>query len=120
MYLRPTYALAIALAAWNFGAFIYPHAHASADPVLVLAQKIDRELPKDATIYYAAFSPDDWYLDYFAPGRSWLKLNGPPAQEGAICLETTALAGNPGVPFNRTWQLVNAQHNIRLACRIPP
>jgi hypothetical protein len=118
-YVPPRFAWAIALAAWNFGAFIYPHAHASADPMLVLAQKIDRELPKNATIYYAAFSPDDWYLDYFAPGRTWLKLSNPPAQ-GTVCFETTALATNPAVPVNRTWELVNPQHNIRLVCRIPP
>lgn len=118
-YLPTRYALAVALAAWNFGAFIYPHSHASADPVLVLAQKIDRELPKNATIYYAAFSPDDWYLAYFAPGRKWIKLNGEIA-EGASCFDTTALASNPGVPTNRTWELVNTQHNIRLACRIGP
>jgi hypothetical protein len=119
-YLRPSYALAIAMAAWNFGAFIYPHSHAAADPVLVLAQKIDRQLPKNARVYYAAFSPDDWYLDYFAPGRNWLKLNGSPAENGTICFETTALAANPGLAVNRTWELVNAQHDIRLACRIPP
>jgi len=68
--------IALAMAGWNFGAFIYPHAHASADPVLALAEKINRELPKNAIIYYRAFSPDDWYLDYFAPGRTWLKLAG--------------------------------------------
>ena len=119
-YLRPNYAFAIAIAAWNFGAFIYPHAQASADPVLALAQKINRELPKKATIYYAAFSPDDWYLDYFAPGRTWLKLNGAVAAEGTVCLETTALASKGPVETNRTWELVNAQHNIRLACRIAP
>lgn len=118
-YIPVRYGMAVALAAWNFGAFIYPHSHASADPVLTLAQRIDRELPKHATIYYSAFSPDDWYLDYFAPGRTWLRLNNP-AAEGTICFETTALASHPGAPVNRTWELVNAQHNIRLACRIVP
>lgn len=118
-YVPPKFALTTAIAAWNFGAFIYPHAHASADPVLVLAQKIDRELPEDATIYYSAFSPDDWYLDYFAPGRKWTKLTALP-EKGTVCLDTTALASNPGLHVNRTWELVNAQHNIRLACRIAP
>jgi hypothetical protein len=108
--------IAIAVAAWNFAAFIYPHSHASADPVLVFAQRLDRELPKSATVYYSAFSPDDWYLDYFAPGRTWIKLDTPqPA--GSFCLETTALAAwNPPAPVTQSWWLVNAQHNIRLAC----
>jgi hypothetical protein len=109
-------AIAIAMAAWNFGAFVYPHSHASADPVLVLAQKLNRELPKNATIYYAAFSPDDWYLDYFAPGRNWIKLIGAPPP-GPFCLDTTALTAlAPGGDPTRGWKLVNSQHNIRLEC----
>ena len=115
----PSIAIAIAIAAWNFGAFIYPHAHASADPVLLLAQRIDREMPKQATVYYRAFSPDDWYLDYFAPGRTWLKLNETPAA-GPFCLDTTALtaAANRGGAAQH-WELVNSQHNIRLECFSP-
>jgi hypothetical protein len=106
----------IALAAWNFGAFIYPHAHASADPVLVLAEKINRELPKNATIYYRAFSPDDWYVAYFAPGRTWLKLNATPATS-PFCLETTALTElAPRRNATQSWQLVTGQHNVRLEC----
>ncbi len=113
-------ALAVAMAAWNFGAFIYPHSHASADPVLALSQRIDRELPHNATIYYAAFSPDDWYLDYFAPGRNWVKLTGPPTSD-AFCLETTALAAfSPGGNVAERWELVNPQHNIKLECFNPP
>lgn len=120
-YVPYRYALAIAIAAWNFGAFIYPHSHASADPVLVLAQKIDRELPPNAVIYYSAFSPDDWYLDYFAPGRKWIKLNRAQdvATRGPVCAETTALALKPPISINRHWELVNAQHNIRLGCQLP-
>ncbi len=120
---RAFVAAAVALAAWNFAAFIYAHAHAGADPVLVLAQRIDRELPRNATIYYRAFSPDDWYLDYFAPGRNWTKL--PDANELApsaalICFETTALdAFRPATLDGPKWDLVNSQHNIRLECRKP-
>ena len=109
-------AIAVAMAAWNFAAFIYPHSYASADPVLVLAQKVNRELPKNATIYYAAFSPDDWYLDYFAPGRSWIRLIGVPPP-GPFCLDTTALTAlAPGGDPTARWELVNSQHNIRLEC----
>lgn len=112
-------AIAGAIAAWNFGAFIYPHAHASADPVLMLAQRIDRELPRNATVYYAAFSPDDWYLDYFAPGRTWMKLNGMPAAD-PFCLDTTALAAfRPQPEPIARWELVNTQHTIRLECFRP-
>lgn len=113
---RAWLAIATALAAWNFGAYIYPHAHASADPVLTLAGKMDRELAKNATIYYAAFSPDDWYLDYFAPGRRWLKLTGAPAG-GPYCLETTAAAAvaRREQPTQR-WELINSRHNIRVEC----
>lgn len=109
-------AIAVAIAAWNFGAYIYPHSHAAADPVLVLAEKINRELPKDATVYYQAFSPDDWYLDYFAPGRKWVRLTRTPAT-GAFCLDATALAAlPPAVGPSLRWELVNSQHSIRLEC----
>jgi hypothetical protein len=127
-------ALAVAIAAWNFGAFIYPHSRTSADPVLVLAQTVDRQLPRNASVYYHVLAPDDWYLEYFAPGRKWLPL--PPRIEswhqlltstrGPVCLETTALdelERNPRtarmgleVDPTRRWTLVNGRHNIRLEC----
>jgi hypothetical protein len=128
-------ALAIAIAAWNFGAFIYPHSRASADPVLVFAQTLDRQLPRNATVYYRVLAPDDWYLEYFAPGRNWLPL--PPNIEswqqhllsstrGFVCLETTALdelEKNPPaaqigleIDSSRRWDLMNSKHNIRLEC----
>ncbi len=116
---------ALGLAGWNFAAFIYPHSQIRADPVLSLAKRIDQELPKSATVYYKALSPDDWYLEYFAPGRSWQPL--PPASEirpatgrEPVCFETTALPYvqaeiNPSL----RWSLVNGQHNIRLECAQP-
>lgn len=113
--------LAVALAGWNFAAFIYPHSRTEADPVLVLAQKIDRELPKDAVVYYRAFSPDDWYLDYFAPGRRWVQISkapNSPAGSGLACFETTALeVFRPEELNGPKWDLVNRQHNVRLECR---
>lgn len=114
--------LTLALASWNFGAFIYPHSQVRADPVLSLAKQIDRELPASATVYYKALSPDDWYLEYFAPGRDWRPL--PPNGElkkgkavAPVCLETTALQvmkveTDPAL----RWNLVNTQHNVRLEC----
>jgi hypothetical protein len=112
----------LGLASWNFAAFIYPHAHAEADPVLTLAKRINRELPKTATVYYKALSPDDWYLEYFAPGRRWVALGNPDQiPEGSAaapaCFESTALPyvqaeTNPSL----SWRLVNSQHNIRLEC----
>jgi hypothetical protein len=123
---RPEAYLAIAfgLAAWNFGAYIFPHSHPSADPVLALAQRIDRQLPKNATVYYEAFSPDDWYLAYFAPGRKWTKLPSalPESNGGPVCLEMTALAAYkspPEIDPNLRWDLVNRQHNVRLECLKP-
>ncbi len=129
-------ALAVAVAAWNFGVFIYPHSHASADPVLTLAQRIDRELPKHATVYYRVLDPDDWYLEYFAPGRFWSPVhvqrglaymgftNSPP---GPVCFETTALelfgndpAALAAIDPERRWDLVNSKHNIRLDCLKQP
>ncbi len=129
-------ALGVAVAAWNFGVFIYPHSHASADPVLTLAQKVDQELPKHATIYYRVLDPDDWYLEYFAPGRFWSPVNvqgrsayigftnSPP---GPVCFETTALdvlGRNPGVLAaidpERRWDLLNSKHHIRLECLKTP
>lgn len=128
------HALAVGIAAWNFGAFIYPHSHASADPVLVLAQTVNRQLPNDATIYYGALAPDDWYLEYFAPGRKWLPLSARieswqqvlRPKSGPVCLDTTALdeldksIHTPKVDFEmdpaRRWDLVDGRHNIRLEC----
>ncbi len=110
--------LALAVASWNFGAFIFPHSQSRADPVLEFAEKVNRELPKSATIYYREFVPDDWYLRYFAPGRQWIPL--PPketAAPGPVCFETTALdvVGVPGVSKLR-WALVDKGHNVELQC----
>ncbi len=130
------HALAVALAAWNFGAFIYPHSRVTADPVLVFAQTLDRQLPRNATVYYRALDPDDWYLEYFAPGRTWSPLPPRPhswqqqrrsPKAGPVCLETTALdeleknplhASQilPEIDPERRWDLVNSRHNIRLEC----
>ncbi len=125
-------ALAVALAAWNFGAFIYPHSHASADPVLSLALTVDRQLPKNATVYYRVLAPDDWYLEYFAPGRFWsplqvrsgsvyIGITNHPA--GPTCFETTALDlldKAPAVASHidpaRRWDLLDSRHRIRLEC----
>jgi len=114
----------LALAAWNFGAFIYPHAQPSADPVLQLAKTIDRELPKNATIYYRVFSPDDWYLKYFAPGRTWLEApadpgafrHGEKASEGPVCLETTALEATSIETGPLRWRLLEKGHHVKLEC----
>jgi hypothetical protein len=122
--IRAFIAFAATLGAWNFAAFIYPHSHAAADPVLMLAQKIHRELPYDATVFYRVLDPDDWYLEYFAPGREWRNL--PPdwnvkalfaSTSGPVCLETTALEGFRGaVDTTRKWDLVSGSHNVRLEC----
>jgi hypothetical protein len=113
--------IAFGLVAWNFGAFIFPHSHTSTDPVLALALRIDRQLPKNATVYYETFDPDDWYLAYFAPGRRWTKLPSPLPKStiGPVCLETTALdayKSKPAIDPNLRWDLVNRQHNVRLEC----
>lgn len=113
--------LALAIAAWNFAAFIYPHAQASADPILTLAQTIDRQLPKNAVVYYQAFDTDDWYLAYFAPGREWLPLSHELPRVASssvpVCFETTALeALKLHLNSNYKWDLVDQHHNIRLEC----
>jgi hypothetical protein len=124
-------AVSAAFAAWNFGAFAYPHSKTSVDPVLALALRLNRELPRDAVVYYSLLNADDWYLEYFAPGRTWTRLPSnlslPPAKNSApVCLETTALdqiAGDPRVKLDidphRRWDLVNKQHNVRLECLKP-
>lgn len=121
--------LAIAIAAWNFAAFVYPHSHATADPVLTLAERVNIELPKPATIYFSSFDPDDWYLAYFAPGRTWVPLpakSAPIVQQttnppgGPVCFETTALDSHPvlasHIDSTRRWYLLTPQHHIKLAC----
>ena len=114
-------ALAIALIGWNFAAFIYPRSHDTADPVLMLAEKADREMPKNARVYYRQLFPDDWYLEYFAPGRTWAPLPDTleklKLEAGPVCLETTALqASSADTDPLRRWDLVNQQHHIRLEC----
>ncbi len=118
-------AIAVSIAAWNFAAFIYPHSHASADPVLALAQTIDKQLPRNATIYYRELDADDWYLQYFAPGRHWLPMPREittaqaiaQSASGPVCLETTALdALGLHVDSPQKWDLVNNRHNVRLEC----
>jgi hypothetical protein len=111
-------ALAGAMAAWNFGVFVFPHSHVSADPVLALAKMINREMPKDATVYYSVLSPDDWYLEYFAPGRTWRRLPIEHERSGTVCVETTALdelGANSGTS-ERRWELVNSQHRVIVEC----
>ncbi|HEX4748247.1 MAG TPA: glycosyltransferase family 39 protein [Bryobacteraceae bacterium] len=109
--------IAASLAAWNFGVFIYPHSRPIADPVLVLAKRVNAELPRDATVYYRVLDPDDWYLEYFAPGRQWKPLPVDTESAGPVCLETTALNGFQGaMDPTLKWDLVNSAHNIRLEC----
>jgi hypothetical protein len=115
---------AAALAAWNFAAFIYPHAQVASDPILVLARQVNRELPRNATVYYRTLDPDDWYLEYFAPQRHWLGLPSDAdattllhATAGPVCLETTALEGFRGtIDPSLKWDLVDGSHNVRLEC----
>jgi hypothetical protein len=119
---RALVAFSAALAAWNFGAFVFPHSRSSADPVLALAERIDRELPKNAVVYYKVLSPDDWYLQYFAPGRRWLQLPGDlislrKTDAELVCFETTALeVMNVQFNLSHKWQLINSKHHIQLAC----
>ena len=114
-------AFGVAIAAWNFGAFIYPHTKAASDPVYALAIRIDKELPKNAKVFYKAFSPDDWYLDYFAPGRAWQALSaGSLEQEAPFCLETTALSDEQtdlsGLKKTKSWALIDDKHHVQLSC----
>ncbi len=112
----------LALAAWNFGAFIFPHSQARFDPLLSLAQQVDRELPRNAAVYYATFVPDDWYLDYFAPGRTWRPLTmmgSDSSPDMTTCFDATALEhlkGKAAIDPKLSWRLVDKQHNVRLEC----
>jgi hypothetical protein len=114
-------ALAAAIAAWNFGGFIYPHTKAASDPVYALALRLNRELPKNAKVFYKTFSPDDWYLAYFAPGRDWQAIpSGSLAAETSFCLETTALedelTDRTGLQEKKTWALIDAKHHVQVSC----
>jgi hypothetical protein len=133
-------ALTAAVAAWNFSAYVFPHAHSSADPVLMFAQTLDRQLPPRTTVYYSNLDSDDWYLEYFAPGRKWSPL--PPHPDGGwmrrtvstspvpVCFETSALdrlnsagllskGADWGLGAVQRWSLVNKQHRIRFECLSP-
>lgn len=118
-------ALSVAVAAWNFGAFIYPHSHESADPVLMLAKKVDKELPRNATIVYTGPDSDSWYLNYFAPGRRWVQIPPDPAvfrevvrtAPGPVCMDLTALPTFPtDIDPHQSWDLIDKQRNVRLDC----
>ncbi len=100
--------------------------------MLVLAEAVDRQLPKNAVVYYKALDPDDWYIEYFAPGRRWiplpLRVDEATLRSGAsapVCFETTALSQFSGSEFRESmdprlkWDLVNKRHNIRLECLGP-
>lgn len=122
-------AIAGAIAAWNFGAFIYPHSRADADPVLGLAKKIDRELPRNATVFYAAPNADSWFIQYFAPGRRWIllprdkdaSLEVLKRANGPVCLDTTALNEfGPQLQTERKWDLVDSHHDVRFECLATP
>lgn len=111
----------LAITAWNLGAFIYPHTKPESDPVYSLALKLNRELPPDAKIFYRTFSPDNWYLAYFAPGREWhVAPTGNLAPEAPLCLETSALGAADvnasGLRETRSWQLIDDKHHVRVAC----
>ncbi|HLH01503.1 MAG TPA: hypothetical protein VKX25_01935 [Bryobacteraceae bacterium] len=132
-------ALAAGVAAWNFSAFIFPHAQPAADPVLNFARTLDRQLPPGTKVYYSSLDSDDWYLEYFAPGRVWTSL---PPKAGAewlqnaisnshvpVCFETSALDHLESAGVLRSaalstgaverWNLVNRQHRIRFECLAP-
>ena len=114
-------AFCLALVAWNFGAFIYPHTLAAADPVYALALRLNNELPPREKVFYRTFSPDDWYLAYFAPGRDWQAApSGNLAVEAPFCLETTALdaadVNRTGLRETRHWELNDGKHYVRVAC----
>jgi hypothetical protein len=118
---RTLIALSIALAGWNFAGYIYPHSRPDGDPVVAFAHRLAVELPARATVYYAAFSPDDWYLAYLSPRAAWRPL--PVKNDGSsVCYETTALAAlGPILPakIQKTWTLAAKGRNIHVACLVP-
>lgn len=130
-------ALVIGMTGWNFAAYIFPHFHDSADPVLLFSKKIDAQLPKNAVLYYQAFVTDDWYLDYFAPGRQWTSLpilHRPEemmallSSSSPVCLETSALSeiASRGKAWQDAltsklsnqyrWNLISSKYNVRVRC----
>lgn len=114
-------AFALAMTAWNFGAFIYPHTKAAADPVYAFALRLDRELPREAKVFYRQFTSDDWYLAYFAPGRNWRAAPmGNLAKEAPFCLETSALGSaeveHAGLRVAKSWLLDDRRHYVQVKC----
>ena len=130
-------ALIVAMAGWNFAAYIYPHSHDTEDPVLVLGKTIDKELPNNAVIYYQQFVTNDWYLKYFAPGRIWKPLpkleelptiNQLVQSSSTVCFETSALnaiKSRNKSEYNRfltsvdsrhEWNLISTKYNVQLRC----
>lgn len=130
-------ALLVAVAGWNFAAYVYPRSHDSATPVVEFAKMINEKLPRNTIIYYASFVPDDWYLRYFTPHTEWGQFSGrgdilspqPTKQiQSRVCFETTALEqlakrpredSDPPV-FNLSskykWELVSRKYNVRVQC----
>ena len=116
-------ALIAALVLWNLSVFMFPHMHDEASPVVAFAKRLQEQVPGNATVYYKDFTPDDWYLAYFAPGRNWIKLTGDalPETSGPVCVETTAMPALRGRETRaqaivRNWKLVDAKHHVEMEC----
>lgn len=120
VHARALTALAIALAAWNFGAFIYPHSQPDTDPLLAMAHKLNGEMPKPATVYFANFSPDDWYLAYFAPGRDWLPApaNVVNVLRPGVCVDTSEMRrlSPEQIASMRLWSIEDPKRNVKVGC----
>jgi hypothetical protein len=74
--LRKAIACAVAtVAVWNFCLYIYPAAQTEANPVLVAANELHQKLRRDAMVYHAALTTDDWLILYFNPQTRWMELS---------------------------------------------
>ena len=114
-------ALTVALTGWNFAAYVYPRSRVAGDPLVAFAYRLANELPRNATVYYAAFSPDDWYLAYFAPKTKWRPL--PVTTDSSpSCYESTALSAlhPPLAALGKTWALTTKGRNVRVGCMATP
>lgn len=120
VHARALTALAAAVAFWNFGAFIYPHSRPEADPLLAMAHTLNREMPNGAIVYFASFSPDDWYLAYFAPGRDWIPAppNAAAALRPGVCVDTSELRLLPpdSVAKMRMWSILDSKRDVKVGC----
>jgi len=123
-YRLALFAAAMALA--NLSLSIFPYSHVEANDPLSFALRMNRFWTNKTVIYYASFSPDDWFIRYFNPETEWKAARSrADLEEGAradaesghdVWMNTSVieeLGPLPPTHFDSGQEIVNGKHHIR-------